>query len=76
MNNINNIIQKELPDFLKKAIENEVKLVTEQELDRAKERIDKIKSEIIAGVILHVTKIIEMETLKDRLIITVKLDKE
>lgn len=63
---------EELPAFLKKAIEGEIKIATELELDRAKERIEKMKSEIIAGVVLHVTKMIEMQTLENKLIVTIK----
>lgn len=61
----------ELKTFLKSAIDMEIKRATEEELEEAKKRIDKRKSEIVAGVVLHVQKQIEMQTMGDRLIIEV-----
>ena len=63
---------KELPEFLKRAIEGEIKIATEQELQKAQERIEKRKSEIVAGVVLHVTRMIEMERMGEKLTITIK----
>lgn len=65
----------ELKTFLKSAIDMEIKRATEEELEEAKKRIDKRKSEIVAGVVLHVQKQIEMQTMGDRLIINVNLDR-
>lgn len=62
----------ELPDFIKKAIDREIKLATEEELENAKKRIDERKSQIIAGVLLYVQKQIEFTTLDQKLIIHVK----
>lgn len=58
--------------FIQTAINNEIKKVTEEELEKAKERIDKRKAEIITGVILYVERQIKMETLGNELRITVK----
>lgn len=65
---------QQLPEFLKKAIDKEIKLATEEELENAKKRIDERKSQIISGVLLHVQKMIEFQTMKDRLIITIKTE--
>jgi hypothetical protein len=64
-----------LPEFLKSAMNKHIELAIEEEIEEAKKRIDKRKSEIIAGVILHVQRQVEYETLGDRLIITVKDDR-
>ena len=63
-----------MPDFLRQAINQEIQRATEHELEEAKKRIDKMKSEIIAGVVLHVQKMIQMESLDQKLIITIKTD--
>jgi len=65
---------REMPDFLRQAINQEIQRATEHELEEAKKRIDKMKSEIIAGVVLHVQKMIQMESLDQKLIITIKTD--
>ena len=58
---------KDLPKFLKQAIDSEIKKATEIELEEAKKRIDKRKDEIIAGVVLYVHKMIQMENIHDRI---------
>ena len=69
----NNI--SKMPDFLKQAIKKEIEIATEEELKKAQERIEKRKKEIIAGVVLHIQEMIQMETLDRKLILTIKLEK-
>lgn len=64
-----------LPQFLKKAIDGEITRATEQEFEEAKNRLEKRKSEIIAGVVLYVTKMVQFETMSDKVIITVREEK-
>lgn len=60
-----------LPVFLKTAIDNEIERLTSEELEAAKKRIDERKSQVIAGVILHVEKMIKVETMREELKITI-----
>lgn len=62
-----------LPEFIKSAIEHEIKIATECELDEAQKRIEKRKSEIVAGVILHIQKMIDIERMGEKLIISIKI---
>lgn len=62
-----------LPDFIKSAIEHEIKIATEFELGEAQKRIEKRKSEIVAGVILHIQKMIDIERMGEKLIISIKI---
>ena len=62
-----------LPEFIKKSIDKEVKLAMDEEIEKAKKRIDERKSEIITGVLLHVQKQINFDSMKDTLIISVKI---
>lgn len=71
----NTKVYEALPEFLKECIRKEIELATEEELVNAQKRIDERKSQIVAGVILNVEKTISMETFKERMIITVNLDK-
>ena len=63
-----------LPHFIKSAIETELKVAIDFEFEEAKKRIEARKSEIIAGVILYITKTITMESLENKLIITVRTE--
>lgn len=65
----------QLPDFIRKSIDREIETATREELERAKNRIDERKSEIIAGVILHVQRSINFRTTGTELIITVQTPK-
>lgn len=62
---------KMLPEWLKKIIDSEIAIVTSEELENVKKRIDERKSQIIAGVILHVQKEMQIETFGEKLVITV-----
>lgn len=63
-----------MPEFLIKAINDQVDRAIEEEINFAKERIEKRKAQIVAGVMLDIKKIVEIETLGDRLIITCKFE--
>lgn len=64
-----------LPEFIKSAIDKEVKFFAEKEFEFAKkqaiEKIDKYKDEVVAGVILHVQRKMIMETCGQELRITI-----
>lgn len=66
-------ITKNLPEFIKSAIEHELKIAIDFELEEAQKRIEKRKSEIVAGVILHIQKMIDIETMGEKLIISIKI---
>ena len=65
-----------MPEFIKQAIDKEVAKVIEEEIEFAKKRIDERKAHIIAGVILYIQKEINIQTMEDRLIITVRTPNE
>jgi TRAP-type C4-dicarboxylate transport system substrate-binding protein len=71
----NQEIYKALPEFLRECIRKEIELATQEELNNAQKRIEERKSQIVAGVVLNVERMMSMETLQDKMIITVKLDK-
>ena len=64
-----------MPEFIKAAIDREVKVKAEEEFEIAKktaiEKIDKYKNEVVAGVILHVQRQMTMETMGQELRITI-----
>ena len=64
-----------LPEFIKAAIDKEVKAEAEKQFEIAKkqaiEKIDKYKDEVVAGVILHVQRQMTMETFGQELRITI-----
>lgn len=64
-----------LPEFIKGAIDREVKAEAEKQFEIAKaeaiKKIDKYKDEIVAGVILHVQREMIMETFGEHLRITI-----
>lgn len=63
-----------IPDYLRAAIRREIEYVTAEEMEKAKERIDKRKAEIVAGVVLWVEKQMKIETLQNELLIHVRLE--
>jgi len=62
-----------LPEFIKLAIEHEIKIATEIELEEAQKRIEKRKAEIVASVILHIQKMMDIQTVGEKLIISIKI---
>jgi TRAP-type C4-dicarboxylate transport system substrate-binding protein len=73
METINTNKYEQLPIFIKAVIDKEIQFATEEELEKAKKRIDERKSQIITGVVLSVQKMMQLETMGDKLIITVKV---
>lgn len=75
MANVITIKYNSLPDFIKGAVDKEVKVFAEKEFEVAKkqamEKIDKYKDEVIAGVVLHVQRQMTMETYGQELRITI-----
>ena len=66
-------MMKNLPEFIRLAIEHKIKIATEIELEEAQKRIEKRKAEIVAGVILHIQKMIDMQTMGEKLVISIKM---
>jgi len=64
-----------MPEFIKNAIDTGIKKATEEELENAKKRIDERKSQIIAGVLLHVQEQINFHNNGTTLNIDIKLTK-
>lgn len=64
-----------LPEFIKIAIDKEVKVEAEKQFEIAKkqaiEQIDKYKHEVVAGVILHVQRHMMVERYGEELRITI-----
>lgn len=71
MSNIPNISQV-LPEFIKRCIDERVKEATVEEIEQAKIRLEKRKDEIIAGVLLNIHKEMDMQSMGDRLVISVR----
>lgn len=63
-----------LPSFLQRAIEHEIENITDEELEKAKKRIEERKAEAITAVILHVQKVIEIERIGEKLLISIRLE--
>lgn len=64
-----------LPEFIRQAIDSAIAKATEEELERAKERIEKRKAEVIAGIILFISKEMKIENMGEYLTITVRTPK-
>jgi hypothetical protein len=64
----NDEFYKNLMVQISKAIEKEVG----REFDRKIEELEMRKNEIVAGVVLHVSKYIDMQSMSDRIVITVR----
>lgn len=59
---------------MQQSIEQEVGYLWERKKKEIVEEIDRKKSEAIAGIALHIMNQIDMRTLEDRLVITLKKD--
>ena len=62
-----------MPEFIRQSIEKQIEIAVLEEIEEAKKRIDKRKSEIVTGIVLYVQKEIQIETLGEKLIISVKI---
>jgi len=74
MSNSTQQIYKELPSFIQKAIDHQIEQAVDEEMEKLKQNIDKRKSEIITGVLLHIQKQINFTSMTDTLQITVRLN--
>lgn len=74
----NNNLINQIPDYFMKVIKERIEEATKEELERALEKAKEVikakETEIIAGVILQITKIMEIERLGELITIRVKLD--
>lgn len=57
--------EKIIPDFIKLAIEKEINTIVQEELENAKEHIEKRKAEAVAKVMLNVEKYMSLERIGD-----------
>lgn len=65
-----------LKDELKTIIEERLKIEMGKEFDEAIKRFNEKKGEIVAGVLVDVMGIADMEMGKDRIIFTIRSDKK
>lgn len=65
----------ELATFVKQTIDKEIELAIEEEFKELEKRVSHRKSQIVSTAVLHIQKMMQVETKVDNLIITVKLDK-
>lgn len=73
------IVKKSLFDtdalgFIKEAIDKQVEKEIQIEIDKAIKRIEERRAEIIAGVLLHVHKIYEVERMGENIRLTVEIE--
>lgn len=76
MSQIKNLNIERLPEFLKDAIDASVHMATDEEITKAIKRIDARRDEIIAGVVLHVQRMITVEKSGNVLSIQVQVEKD
>lgn len=62
---------EQLPEYMQRAITDEIALAVDEEFERMEKRIKARKSEIVAGVILDVKKRMDVTTATDRMVITI-----
>ncbi len=62
-----------VPEFIKKSIDKELTRIIDEEIEEAKKRVDRRKSDIIAGILLHVQKQMDMQTMGEKLIFSINL---
>lgn len=69
-------VEQTKPDFIYQAITSAIQKETsrlfEEHKKRMIEELDRDKDIIISGIVLHVAKSIEMQTMKDHLIVTIR----
>ena len=65
---------KHMPDFLRTAIEKQIQMASDEEFEKMKQRLDERKAEIVAGAVLYAQRMFDVQTMVDRVVITVKLE--
>lgn len=68
----NEMTPNAMTEFVMEAINNEIERMVEEEFASLAERVEKRKAEIVAGVLLHVKKEIDVQTLGQTLTFTIK----
>ena len=76
MTNEKEMILNSLPKFLRDAIEHRIKKEAKKIIERAKKEIEEKEAELVAGVILDVQRIMEIERYGETLKINIKLTKD
>lgn len=64
-----------LVSVIEKAIKEDVEAAWEEKKQRMIEELEREKSKSIAGIVLYVMKTMDIQTIEDRLIITVRQEK-
>lgn len=63
-------------DFFLEALHKGIEMVAEEEFERAKEdmvkRLEARKDEVVAGITINLMETVDINTMKDRLVITVR----
>jgi len=73
MNQDKTEIYKQMPSFIKTAIEKQLEVYVEKEIEEAKKRIDAKRAEIVAGIVLNINRTIGIESSQENVKITVAL---
>lgn len=65
---------KIIPEFIKRAITSEVEIIVKEELELAQKRIEERKAKVVASVMLNVYKQMNVDTIGNTLVLSVKID--
>jgi hypothetical protein len=65
-----------LPNFIKDSINEAIKSAFDKEYEEAIKRLNQKKPTIIAGVLLNVKKMIDVRTLDNNFIFTIKIEQD
>ena len=62
-----------IPEFIKSAIEKEIDKIVQEELEKAKKRIEERRVEAVSNVMLSVNKYMSFEKLQDNYKFTIEI---
>lgn len=65
--------EKIIPEFIKSAIQKEIDKIVQEELEKAKKRIEERKVEAVSNVMLSVNKYMSFEKLQDNYKFTIEI---
>ena len=65
--------EKIIPEFIKSAIEKEIDKIVQEELEKAKKRIEERRVEAVSNVMLSVNKYMSFEKLQDNYKFTIEI---
>ncbi len=65
---------KVIPEFIKRAIEKEIEIVVVEELEKAQKRIEERKSHVVANVMLHIKRAVDIETIGSTIKFSIRIE--